>query len=231
MPLKLVSRADLARLAKCSKAAVTKALKSRLAAACVGDRVNAAHPIVRAWLATRRGKTAGPARAPTPAKKPKRKAPRAPTAAAATAESGAASPTAARPALPEEEPPPPLEEVDAFIDVLGPLAQKFATSRLFKDWLSGLEGLERYRKQRLDNDERRGRVISRELVEAHVFGVLEATNKRLLGDTPRALAGELFSLARSGSSQEELEGAIRENISSQLEPMKAHVVRALRDVT
>lgn len=231
MALKLVSRADLARLGKVSKAAITKALKGKLAPARVGDRVNAAHPVVRAWLAARGINGAGSDGAPTETPKPKRKAPAAPTKVAPAVEKDGVAPTAERPQLPAEEPPPPLAEVDAFLAVLGPLAQKFSTSRSFKDWLSGLEGLERYRKQRLDNDERRGRVVSRELVEGQVFGFLDAIFKRLLNDTPRTLAREISALLKSGAPVEDVERAIRENITSQLEPVKAHVVQALRDAS
>lgn len=47
----LISRAGLARLAGCSRPAITKACRQRLAPACVAGRVDLAHPSAQAFLA------------------------------------------------------------------------------------------------------------------------------------------------------------------------------------
>jgi hypothetical protein len=229
---KLISRAELARLAKVTKAAVTKALKGPLAASRVADRADLNHPALQAWLVKRGAAPAASARsdrAPTPKPKGKAAAPAAPTSSRKRPAKAKPAPPEDPPPLPPEEAPPAMAEVDAFRALLGPLAARFSTRREFKDWLQGLEGLERYRRQRLENDERQGRVISRELVKTHFFGAIDASNKRLLSDTPRTIATDLFALAKAGGSLEDAERSVRDAISSQLEPVKESMTRALRN--
>lgn len=50
----LISRAGLARLAGCSKAAVTQRCRTELAPACIGGRVDLSHPGAHAFLARHR---------------------------------------------------------------------------------------------------------------------------------------------------------------------------------
>jgi hypothetical protein len=66
-------------------------------------------------------------------------------------------------------------------------------------------------------------------VKTHVFGFLEAGNRRLLGDTPKTIARRLYGLARSDSPIEEAEKLVREIIGSQLEPQKKRVAQILRE--
>lgn len=79
------------------------------------------------------------------------------------------------------------------------------------------------------NAKERGELIERSLVKNHLFGMVDATNRRLLGDTPKAIAKEVMPLAKSGASQEEIERRIRDHISSQLSEMKTAATRILRD--
>ena len=50
---RLVSRAELARIAKISAMAITKACRTKLADACTGQRVDLDHPSVLAYLASK----------------------------------------------------------------------------------------------------------------------------------------------------------------------------------
>jgi hypothetical protein len=232
---KLISRADLARLGKVSRPYVTNALKGPLAAARVGDRVDLNAPVVQLWLTSRKAKAGrsdgAPTKPPRKAKKPPVAPAPAPTPQAKPKAAAAPDPTPDPPALPDSEEPPSIEEVDAFRSVLGPLAARFATRREFKDWLAGLEGLERYRKQRLDNDERAGRVILRELLQPYFFGPLDSGLKRLLSDGARAIATDIYALAKAGAPIEDAERAAADVISSQFEPVKEAAIRALRHAT
>jgi hypothetical protein len=226
---KLISRADLARRAGCKKSYVTKALNGPLKAARVAKLVDANHPTVRAWLAKRKAAAAGSDGAPTTPAKPAPTAPADPTPPPKRTRKKTPAPTAEPPPLPAPEEPPPLEEVDAFIQLLGPLAEKFATSAAFKVWLAGLEGLERYRKARLDNDERAGRVIDREYVRTRFFAMLDTEHKLLLTDTPRAAAGDLTPHLLPGAPLEEVERIIRDAISAQLEATIEKAAKAMHD--
>jgi hypothetical protein len=53
--MQLVSRADVARRAGVSRAAVTKAARGALSAACVGAAVDLDHPAAAAYLSRRDG--------------------------------------------------------------------------------------------------------------------------------------------------------------------------------
>lgn len=69
-----------------------------------------------------------------------------------------------------------------------------------------------------------GRLISRELVRANVFGHLDALNLRLLRDVPTRLAMHV----RTAANNEEAVALIRDQISAQLARAKAQVVHGLR---
>lgn len=88
---------------------------------------------------------------------------------------------------------------------------------------------ERARGLRLKNDTLEGKLISREIVDTHMFGALDALSNLLLRDTARTIARESFALCRGGSPLEEAERAIRDRIGSSIESVKAQVARLLRD--
>ncbi len=80
----------------------------------------------------------------------------------------------------------------------------------------------------LANAEKAGSLISRELVQTHVFGLIESSNKRLLGDAPPSIARRAQALARANEPIETIEAAVREIISQHLSHVKVQAVRALR---
>src|SRR5262245_49723484 len=92
---RLESRSELARIAGVSPAAITKACKGPLAAACDGRRVDLDHPAVRAYLAAT-GRSAG---APTANRKSAPTPPSAPTASTDTEEQPEESEPTDRPRL------------------------------------------------------------------------------------------------------------------------------------
>jgi hypothetical protein len=106
--------------------------------------------------------------------------------------------------------------------------KQFGSVTGFKDWLFSLKQIEDIREKRLRNEESEGRLISRELVKTHVFGAIEATNRRLLGDSPKTIARRVYALANSGVVIEEGERTVREIISSHLGLVKTQVTKALR---
>jgi len=226
---RLVSRSEYARRVGVSAMAITKACRGPLKPACVRDRIDIDHEAAVAYAARHGVNLAPPDRATTSAAKTTKKRRAKPTAGRPQASNGAPAPPPIRPELPSEEAPPATAELDAFAELLAPLVQRFGTGRIFRDWLLALKDIETIREKRLDNDEREGRVIQRELVRTHVFGALEATNKRLLGDAPRTIVRELYALAKSGAAIEEAERAVRENLGSHLAPVKTTAARMLRD--
>lgn len=224
---RLITRAELARLAKVSGAAVTKACRKQLADAVVGDRINVDAASVVAYLAGKGKKPPADLGKAEKAKAPQRAA-RAPTKPAKAAPEPKAKPPAPRPK--KTAPADETDDLAKYADMtLRQLVQQFGTDRAFKDWLDARIKIETAREKRLANDEADGRLISKDGVRAHVFAVIDACFRRLLQDAPRTLAAKLLSRAKANGTLEELEQAIRSEISSQLNAMKESVVRSLRD--
>lgn len=203
---RLISRADLARRAGCSRAAVTQACSRNLADACHGDRVDLDADSVRAFLADN-----GAADGPTGSRKGKPGRPRKP--------------------MPEE--PPRLDEV-GFSEELGDytlheIVQKFGTIRSYRDLLEANEKRERALKNHLDNEQRRGQLIDRELVEKHCVGLIDAMSKQLLSDAAKTITARAYAMAKAGAPLEDGERVAREIMSSHLKPTKRKTVRVLRE--
>jgi len=222
MAQKLISRADLARRRSVSRAAVTLFLQGKGAAACHGDRVDANHPLVRAWLARSD-------RSPTPAPKAPKSTPAAPTPKARAARKAPPAPPEVRPVPLVEEAPAPTAELDAYADLLRPLVERFGTDRRFRDWLQSLKDIEAIVEKRLANEERQGRLVSRDLVKTHVLGLIDAGNRRLIDDAPKTIARRLLAASKAGESVEASEESVREVIESHLGPVKKNAVRLLEE--
>lgn len=226
MTKKLLSRSAFARLCGVSPAAVTKACKTgKLTGAMVNDRIDANHPEAVAYRNTPRD---APNRGSHRSELPPADDASTPDPAPPLAPSLPALPPGT-PDFAGEPPAEPGTDIGAYADLtLRELVDKFGTERSFKDWLEALKKIEDIREKRLNNEEYQKSLISRELVKTHVFGSLEAANRRLLTDTPKTLARRLYALAKAGAPIEEAETLIRDNVSSHLDAARAHVVNVLR---
>lgn len=216
---RLISRAELSRLAGVSDAMISKVCKGRLASACDGRRVDLDHPAVAEYLQSRgRGVPAPPLGAQRATSAPTEQRPSRP---------------GKRPAAPVDEAEPGAEgegsdaDLDALAELLRPLVERFGTKTRFRDWLVALKTIEEIRAKRLDNEEHEGLLIERELVQVHIFGALDAANRRLLQDFPKTIARELYAQARAGTILEEAEKTVRDLIAGQLRQVKAQASRAL----
>lgn len=247
--MRLVSRAELARLVGVSKPAITQHCDSaKLRAACHGTRVDLDHPLVAAYFAAR-GKELPPALPETPKPKSARRAdvappspqkPRPPALPAPPAEPkrGRGRPRAPTSEDPDEDvghmrPPPGVvegssEDLKDLTELLLPLVERFGTDTRFADWLSSLKDIELIREKRLKNGETEGGLISRELVKTFVFGAIEAANKRLLGDAAKTIASKVYNSTRAKGTLEEAQRLVRDEISKQLKPLKTTAARHLR---
>lgn len=253
--MRLISRADLARLAGVSKAAITKACDGKLLGpACQGDGVDAEHPLVATYL-KKRGKKLPPPGAARPGgsgTESDRARPSPPRDAAARAAKPTEAPTPpagrgrGRPRKPTVEdpdkdvghmrPPPGIAEgsdqdLKQLTDKLLPLVERFGTDLRFEKWLSSIADIELIREKRLKNGQTEGGLISRELVRIHVMGAIDAANKRLLGDASKTITARVANVIRGGGGLEEAQRYVREEISKQLKPVKDKVARNLRQKT
>jgi hypothetical protein len=233
MAQRLVGKAEFGKLAGVSKPAISKALRGELRAALVGDRIDANHAAARAYLG-KRGKSLPPAAAPTSPPKRRPRAAAAPTDPAESTESAQPEPTGRRrrrglPA-PRVERVEQLAEIEEYAELtIRELVERWGTVRTYVDLLGALKTIEDIRKTQLHNEETEGSLISRDLVRTHLFGLVDAVFKRLLSDVPRTIAGRVLALAKSSGTLEEAEKVVREQISSQLAPMKATALRVLRE--
>lgn len=234
--MKLVSRADLARLKGVSSAAITKACRGILAPACNGDRIDLEHPATEKYLTafnpragsrpgrsrSQANRTAPPAPQQTTAgqdEKPKgRPGRKRRTASDITREQGDTAPEF---------------DADGFAAELGgmtlqQICDQFGTIRRFIDHLDAFQKEQRAKGLWLANEQTEGRLIERELVEHHLFGFIDSVFKRLLTDAAKTIAARTQNMTRTNSSTEDIEREVRELLSTQLEPMKATAARALR---
>jgi hypothetical protein len=205
---RLISRAELARLAKVSDVAVSKACKGRLAPACVEKRIDVDHPAVLDYLASK---------GVAPPRKPESEPPPAEPEFSVSFDDG------------EDEGGAEDLDVEHFADLtLRQLTDRFGTKTRFKDWLDARKKIADIQEKDLKNDETTGRLIERELVRTHVFGAIEASNKRLLQDAPKNIARRIYAMAAANVPAEEAERTVREIIGSNLAAVKATAVRVLR---
>jgi len=218
VPPKLVSKSAFAREAGVTRQAVGKAcLEGLLKDAMVKDRIDTGHPNAQKYLKGRRAR---------------RKADRKPKKAVAT--SATADPGETSNGGPKQELEPFQSEdgidISRYADMtLRELEGRFGSVRALKDWLEALKKIEDIREKRLNNEESQKQLIGRELVKTHVFGFLEATNRRLLGDASKTIARRLYSLARADEPVEKGEALVRKLIESQLGPAKERAAKTLRE--
>jgi hypothetical protein len=201
---RLVSKAELARLAGVSRAAISKASGKQLAPALVGDRVDLDHVATKRYLAgrdeaqtDRDESDAGPTRAPT--------------------------------ALPQDS-GESAEDVESFLDLtLRQITDRFPTETQFKDYLDARKKIADIREKELKNEETEGLLIPREGVKQHVFSALNEANIRLVRDVPKSIANRAIAAVKSGSSVEEVERMVRDSIASVLKTLKKRSTDVLRD--
>lgn len=231
--MRLVSRADLARIRGVSRAAVTKACQGPLSAACHGDRVDLDHPTVAAYLAAA-GKVV-PKKEPTAKRAPKTRATKAVTN---TKKPNRNPDSSHRPATKvtdegSDESAPELDHAGFAPEIADMLvrevADRYGTVRRFGDWLKAYQLQQRALELWLKNQQTKGLLIERALVEHSIFGFIDAVFKRLLTDSPKTVAARIQNLTRTGATIEELEREVRSLISTQLQPIKATAARALRN--
>lgn len=207
-----------------SKSSISEAIRGPLAGALLpNERIDANAPAAHAWYAKR----GIDAHAMLGALRPTAASTAAEQRPAPGRDSGRPEPLKPRAAVASE---PDLDDVpaDKLPDMtLRQITERFGTMQGFQDFLDARKTAADIRTKELKNRVLEGRYIEREFVRVHVFGLLQATNDRLLTDMPRSAASIVFSLSRSGGSQHDVELALRERVSVDLESAKTRVIRVL----
>lgn len=252
----LVTRAELARRAGVTKAAVTKQAQNGLSIACKGNRIDVAHPKVRAYVEKQRAdqteayasvvtycltagvytvaaiaKEFGCSQAKSVEYRDRMRAegmvPEQPPHVR-----GYAARKAKRAAEAPEEfiPNVPGADITEFLELtLRELVDRFGTATSFLDWLNATKRIEDIAEKRLKNATTEGELVSRELVHRGIIEPIEAAHIKLLSDGAKTIAVRLVAMHEAGRTQDDLESFVRDQITSFIRPIKAKVRRTLKE--
>lgn len=200
----LASKAELARIAGVSKAAVTKLVRGRLKDALDGEKIDLGHPEAQKYLLSKGVD---------------------PTAI------GQIEPEYPEPHdLEGFEDDGSSEAIGALGKLtLDEIGERFGGLKAFDVWQKRAKTKEEIREKRLKNEETEGSVISRDFVRTHIFGLLEALSRRLLSDASRTIARRLYSAAKAGVPIEEAEQTVRSILEQNLERSHDLAQRRLRE--
>lgn len=243
-----VLRSELARLAGVTKPALTKLAKGRLAKAFGSDGwVDLDHPLVVEWLESK-------GVSPTAVRPPREKA-RARTPTTRPVPPPPVAKAGARRALPPPAPAGPEQGAErgerratgpdlaaAYISQLGEgldieglaqmtlqeIIERWGTEARFRDLLEARKRLGEIVEKDLKNDETIGRLIDRDLVKTHVFGLIDSLLKQLFRDAATNIARTTYGMARGGKSLEEAETTVRDILASHVKDVKAKAAKVLR---
>lgn len=206
----LTTSSRLAVAAGISRQAVEKS--RGLKAAAVGRRFDLAHPAAVKWMEERGVR-------------------------AEDVEALASGSRAKRAAKGEEPSEPTTFEVDSLASVpldqvmdltLRELTERHGTVTHFVDWLRSRKTLAEANRIEVLLAEDQGRLIERDFVAAHVFGLLEQMSERLLHDAARTLARTVSAKAKAGEPLEAIQQEISIQLGKAMTETKERAVRALR---
>lgn len=130
----------------------------------------------------------------------------------------------------ELEPEPMIpEQISKYADMtLRDIIEKFGTAPRFKDWLGAMKEIGVIEDRNLKIAETKGRLVSRDLVQKHIVGEIDAAHIKLLRDGSKTIAVRVTAMVGSGAEPNDIERMVSELISSFIKPMKVKVTRAIR---
>lgn len=233
-----VTRSEFARRADRAPASITEACRigGPLEPACLpGGRLDARHAATVAW-ARKRGIDPASLLDPvvrkvvTPVAVPLEVPGAIDAVPAATSRRGRGRPKAgAKPATASDSDySQPRDVTDLLSCTLAELTTRHGSAQGFADWLSTRKQIAETSRLESRNDRDAGRLISAELVNTHVLGMIDGQNRRLLSNPPRTIAIRALSVARNGGTLEDLIALGTAAISTELRVTVAQARRAIR---
>lgn len=134
-----------------------------------------------------------------------------------------------------EYPPPgeptdpnfPMEKIENM--TVRELVRRFGTAESLTEWLKARKLITQITAQENSISERRGELVSREIVHTHIFGAIENAFSRLLQDAPRTIAARTIAANEAGEPLEDVENLVRELMESQIRTVKARSRKALEN--
>ncbi len=200
---------------------VTQLCNGKLSGAMVGNKLNRDHPDVLAYIEERRlAKLKRNNKIDTKPSKPK-------------------VPPVPKPYIaPKNKRLVPMigraatnEELAGFGDMtLRQLLNDYGSDHRFYELLKSTKTLEEINEKRIKNATQEGSLVSRDLVRAVVFSLLDAAFVHLVDDTPRTLAALAHNAFKAGESVEFVEDLNRKGITTQLRNLKSRSTAALENL-
>lgn len=228
---KLVSKIELSRVAGVSPAAISKAIRAKLAVAMSGKRIDINHPVVVEYIEQQ----SKPPPPPPPKKKskPPPPPPKKPEIKPGVAHTKDTKKSLALEKLNDDEKEKFVfeipENITKFIDyTLRELIHQFGTDAAFYDWLKATKEIENINEKRLKNAATQGELVHRGLVKQGIVDPINATHSKLLTDGSKTIARRVTAMFGAGRSVEECEKFVAETIESFIRPMKTKITKALK---
>lgn len=228
MTKRLISKAELAKRAGVSRAAVTKVCKGKVNKAVIDGKIDLDHESVVEYLKSKAAtKTEVISEESISSKSPTSKK----TKIKPTNDASLKSEN--KPGVDSKKKYDPKD--NALNKVLHltllELVTEFGTDWQFEGWVNGVKKITDIRYKNVQLAELEGSLISRELVVKVIFGAMENSNKRLLVDVPKTMARQLMAMGKAGEPIEDGEAAVRKVLSIQLKNVTTTAQRVLDDGT
>lgn len=120
------------------------------------------------------------------------------------------------------------ENIESFNDMtLKELIEQFGTDIRFRDWLTAVKDIEMINEKRLKSAEKKGELVSRELVKTGIIEPINSAHMKMLSDGAKTMAIRTVAMCGSGMSVGEVEEFIKDQISSFIKPVKTRIKRAM----
>ena len=122
------------------------------------------------------------------------------------------------------------EDIQSVADLtLRELIQKHGNNVKFFAWLKGLKTIEDINKTQIDNARSEGLLVSRELVKVGVIDPINSAHVKMMTDGAKTITRRATAMHDGGTSLENIELFVRDQIASFIKPVKAKVRRALKN--
>ena len=98
----------------------------------------------------------------------------------------------------------------------------------FKSYADGAVQSQREHKLRLENETKRGKLVSRELFERYVFPEIDKCFQKIQGDVATRVAREAASLLRGGADESEIKAVLVDHQEKAIRYAKQKILHAIR---
>jgi len=122
------------------------------------------------------------------------------------------------------------DDIQVFADMtIREAVRQFGTDTRMVDWLRAVKSIEDINAKRIQNAEKQGVLISKELVQIGVIDVFNAAHLKLMKDGAKSIAAGVISKHLSGAGNADIEHYISDILGSFIKPVKDKIKRSLKD--